>query len=103
MQEVDTTGTGSVDRLEYFNTGLEFIPGDSLELVITPYQPDFADIAIGDANQDGNVNVLDIVEMRNYIFGDESENFSFTAADVNADDSVNILDIIETVNIIIGD
>jgi len=51
----------------------------------------------GDVNQDGLVNILDVIITVNYIFsGDYSE-----LADLNEDAIINIMDILEIVNIII--
>ena len=54
---------------------------------------------LGDANGDGNIDVLDVVSTVNIILG-----FSeFTpAADLNQDGVVNVLDVISIVNIILG-
>jgi hypothetical protein len=53
----------------------------------------------GDANGDGNVNVLDVILIANYFAGIEPAAFCFENADVNGDDEINILDIITTINI----
>ncbi|MDP2422947.1 MAG: FISUMP domain-containing protein [Bacteroidales bacterium] len=54
----------------------------------------------GDANMDGNVNVLDIITMVNHIMGSNPTPFSFAAADVNVSGSVDVLDIISVINMI---
>ncbi len=59
-------------------------------------------ILAGDANCDGNINVLDAVVMINYILGFNPEPFCFTNADLNSDGNINILDVVGTVNIILG-
>ncbi|MBQ8715805.1 MAG: leucine-rich repeat protein [Prevotella sp.] len=56
----------------------------------------------GDANDDGKVNVTDIVEMVNSILGNPSDKFIFEAADVNEDGLVNVTDIVSVVNIILS-
>jgi hypothetical protein len=56
----------------------------------------------GDANGDGQINVLDVVTMVNYILGNSPEPFVFENADVNGDGMVNVLDVVATVNIILG-
>lgn len=58
---------------------------------------------LGDANNDGTVNVTDIVETVNYIMGNPSERFVFPAADVNDDGEVNVTDIVQEVGIIMSD
>ena len=52
----------------------------------------------GDVNEDSNVNVLDIIEVINFILDNEYiEN-----ADLNIDGLINVLDIIELINIILS-
>ena len=55
---------------------------------------------MGDVNNDGILNVLDIIILVNIVLGLEIESSS---SDVNEDGVVNILDIINTVNIILND
>jgi len=58
----------------------------------------------GDVNMDGQINVLDIVSVVNYVLGlGDLTNYQSQLADMNNDDTVNILDIISIVNLIIGD
>lgn len=71
-----------------------------------PYAPDLPalpedDFLCGDVNEDGVVNVLDIISMVNYILGGTVDPFNLDAADINADDAINVLDIIGIVNIIL--
>ncbi|HNS18810.1 MAG TPA: FISUMP domain-containing protein [Bacteroidales bacterium] len=58
------------------------------------------DFLCGDVNEDGLVNVLDIITMVNYIMGGNPSPFDSDAADVNADGGINVLDVIGLVNII---
>lgn len=48
---------------------------------------------VGDANGDGKVDVADIVEVENYIKGNQSVNFVFTNADVSNDNTINNQDV----------
>jgi len=52
----------------------------------------------GDVNQDGVINVLDIVQTVNLVLGSEFEQNS----DLNEDGIVNVLDIVQLVNIILN-
>ena len=61
------------------------------------------DIIMGDANNDRQVNVTDIVATVNYIMNKPSTDFNFDAADVNQDGYVNVTDIVAMVNIIMKD
>ena len=57
---------------------------------------------VWDVNQDGFVNVLDVVGMLNYILGTLiPSNQQYALSDINQDDSLNILDVVLLVNIIL--
>lgn len=56
----------------------------------------------GDANGDGTVNAADIVEVVNYIMGNESDGFIMLTADANNDGTVNAADIVVIVNTIMS-
>jgi len=53
-------------------------------------------------NEDGTVNILDIVSLANYILGGELSDCGMEGADINGDGTVNILDIVAVVNVILG-
>ena len=58
---------------------------------------------VGDVNQDGSINVTDIVTIINFVLGNSvPTNDEFTAADMNVDGIINILDVIAVVNVILG-
>ena len=50
-------------------------------------------LLFGDANDDGIVDVLDILSVCSYIFGDIPDHFNVQKADANHDNIVNVLDI----------
>ena len=52
----------------------------------------------GDANNDDNVDILDIVFLINYKYKSGPEPIPLNAADVNSDELVNILDIVYLIN-----
>ncbi len=58
-----------------------------------PYEP-----LLGDVNDDGTVNILDIVQLTNMILSDDYQEL----ADLNGDGNLNILDIVQLINIILG-
>ncbi|HOW24784.1 MAG TPA: FISUMP domain-containing protein [Bacteroidales bacterium] len=68
-----------------------------LSLPALPLEDDFQ---CGDVNEDGFVNVLDIITMVNYIMGGNPSPFNMNTADINADSGINVLDVIAIVNII---
>ena len=55
--------------------------------------------SLGDLNEDGLINILDIIITVNIILGTEEYNQN---ADINEDDTINILDVISILNIILG-
>ena len=56
---------------------------------------------LGDPNNDGSIDVVDITMIANHILGNNPENFIFEAADVDADGTVDVNDIISIANIIL--
>ena len=56
---------------------------------------------LGDLNQDGAFNILDLVGIANIILLGSEDSFTLWAGDVNMDDSINIQDIILVVNTIL--
>ena len=56
---------------------------------------------LGDPNNDGSIDVVDITVVANYILGNNPENFIFAAADVDGDGTVDVNDIISIANIIL--
>ena len=57
---------------------------------------------LGDANDDGVVNVADIVVINNYILGQCFSKFNFTNADTNQDGTIDYKDIVITESLITG-
>ena len=59
-------------------------------------------IILWDINQDGIVNIQDIIMLVNFVLSiDNPSDQQFDAGDINGDEIINILDIIATVNIIL--
>ncbi len=83
------------------------VPEASFASLSAPYDiPDIPALPQGneflcaDVNEDGLVNVLDIISMVNYIMGGNPSPFNLEVADITADGGINVLDIIALVNII---
>jgi len=58
---------------------------------------------LGDPTDDGNINVFDMMAIRNHIFGTAVlEDNAFLAADVNGDGELNVFDMMEIRNHIFG-
>lgn len=75
-------------------------PGMEAPIPLLPDIPD-DDFLCADVNEDGSINVLDIIAVVGYILGGDPDPFNLAAADVNADGAVNVLDIISITNIIL--
>ena len=66
------------------------------------YTPPECDVALGDVNGDGDINIFDLVQIAYYILDLSIPDYE-CAADYNQDGSVDILDLVEIVNIILFD
>ena len=61
------------------------------------------DYTLGDANNDGMINVTDVVTVIAYMLEDNPASFVFKAGDVNADGQINVTDIVGIINIMLAD
>ena len=61
-------------------------------------------MAIGDANLDETINILDIVYQTNYVLSNVTSHtiFNLYKIDLNKDNTINVLDIIDLVNIVLS-
>ena len=76
----------------------DFSESDSSKVISSiPYTA-----AVGDANGDLTVNILDITSIVAYLLNQNPEPFILEAADVNHDNQINILDVVGVVNQIMG-
>jgi glucose/arabinose dehydrogenase len=58
---------------------------------------------IGDLNFDGQLNILDVMQLINFILGNsELTEEQYAVSDINLDGTINILDIVQLVNIILN-
>jgi hypothetical protein len=62
----------------------------------------FSDSVMGDINEDGILNVLDIVQLVNIILNATATDDQFQAGNLNADENLNVLDIVIMVNMILN-
>ena len=62
----------------------------------------FNEGVLGDVNQDGVINILDIINVINFILGESPTSDEFILSDVNQDNIINILDVVLLVNLIIN-
>ena len=56
-----------------------------------------------DVNQDGEVDMVDVVDIARFVVGRPAETFEEFLADLNSDDEVNVADAVVLVNEIVGD
>ena len=62
-----------------------------------------SNVLLGDVNEDGIINILDIVTVINFVLLNSNPNDTqFTASDMNSDGIINILDIVILVNLILS-
>ncbi len=95
----------------YANIGLEYtfnndypnaaMPlSDGTALFVTTRNP--VETLLGDANQDGEVNVLDIIVVVNHIVNVEQlSSMSVYISDMDGNGTINILDVIQIINVIL--
>ena len=60
---------------------------------------------LGDINQDGSLNILDLIGIINVILlgtSPDGLDYAFWASDVNLDAAINIVDIVALIDIILG-
>jgi len=86
---------GTVQYQQNISNGISNSVYDLVEDLIS----DIDDLVLGDVNQDGVLNVVDIVQVVNMVLGTVAVN---DAADINSDNLVNIVDIVSLVNLILN-
>ncbi len=59
-------------------------------------------VDLGDVTGDGNINILDLVQISNFIINDDIILSYYCAADFTGDGNVNILDLVQIANFIIA-
>ena len=84
-----------------------YVPKGSKAAYLTAnYWKDFKSIKEfpdSDVNQDGEIDVVDVVEIARFVVGTPAETFDEFLADLNNDDEVNVADAVVLVNEIAGD
>jgi len=62
-----------------------------------------SNVLTGDVNEDGVINILDVVNVINFVLLNNNPNDSqFIASDMNSDGIINILDVVILVNLILN-
>ncbi len=98
FDELDNSDIQTIKIDEYLDGGW-----NEYDQNISDHRPvalklDFGSSINGDVNQDGDVNILDVVSMVNIVLSGEYINL----ADFNNDGAVDILDIVQLVNLILN-
>lgn len=93
-------GNGSIDEIDFITTGRQHVGADPSTFKVD-YIKGTASFP-GDANEDEQVNVLDVMAVVNYILGNNPSPFNEVNADVNEDGNINVSDIMAIVNIILN-
>ena len=69
-----------------------------------PVNLNVGNLDLGDLNQDGVYNVLDVVTLVGVIMGTHTAtNLELILSDLNQDGTVNILDVVSLVNIVLSE
>ena len=83
---------------EWFNSNWGFHSSEELINFFLEYKlSDFTQI-IGDLNQDGIINIQDLIQVINIILNNDFD----ISADLNQDNEVNILDVLQVISYILG-
>ena len=92
------TGQASIDfvKLSDNSVGLfYYVPGNGL----CAYE---LSVLLGDVNNDGTVDVSDVMSLANYILGKTVDNFDVSVADINNDGTIDVSDVMSLANTILG-
>ena len=94
------------ENLDYdnYNSFLVFESSSSNEDMVIPIDLLVSDsgMVLGDINQDGGVDVVDIVRLINIVLGQPASSIELYLADLNSDTILNIQDIVLLVNQILS-
>mgnify|MGYP002623292638 CR=1 FL=1 len=94
--EVSTPDNGYYDTEQYRYLNSNGTLSNSVSIRLK------ASASAGDVNNDGEVNITDVVGLANYVMGDTPSNFVLGNADVNSDNDVNVTDVVKLANIVMG-
>ena len=93
-------GNGKLDEIDFITTSRGHIGAEACNFKVDYIKSSIA--FPGDANEDEQVNVSDIMAIVNYILGTTPAVFNELNADVNEDGAINVSDILAIVNMILN-
>ena len=97
--ETFKSGNGSITNIDFITTDRQHVRPQNSTFKVTVQ--DGGATLVGDADNDGVVNVNDVMTIVNYILGATPAIFNFENADTNKDGEINILDVMDVVNILL--
>ena len=86
----------------YSQTGLWLEPIDTLQTLYNDWYNNNFPFELGDINQDTIIDILDVVQLVNFIMENNPSGVEFYLADLNTDNIINIQDIIIIINYILS-
>ena len=98
FDELDNSDIQTIKIDEYLDGGWSEYDQNISDHRPVALKLDFGSSINGDVNQDGDVNILDVVSMVNIVLSGEYNNL----ADFNNDGVVDVLDIVQLVNLILN-
>lgn len=93
-------GDALITEIDFITTDRRHVTYDDVEFVVD-YEKGQAS-RLGDVNDDGNINVNDVMWVVSYILGDIMPGFNELNADVNFDGNINVIDAMIIVDIILS-
>ena len=99
----------SAGQVDSFMVTLDLTQTYHFTMKLLDDRPNYSEISnivrfmCGDANNDGKVDVVDVVKIINYLFGEYSPPEPRSAGDVNCDGKVDVVDVVYLINYLFGD
>lgn len=92
--------TGDIKNIEFITSGRQYVRPLATTFNVTVERGTAS--MIGDANDDGIINMMDVITVINYILGKSPSPFNYVNADANQDTMISMTDVTKIINIILG-